>query len=146
MFKVHSLHWPDIAHPCAAAKYVFSLVGGRICNGHVWESPQKFPPHPQKKGWGQKPGNRRPVQAIHAWYVCTQLPLNYTKLVYSAHVFMIPLPSFPPHWILTCLNEGFSFQWNMGKSWQIYQPWMTSVTNLPPGLPASPRCWRKKKD
>ena len=141
MFKVHSLHWPRLTH-CAAAKYVFSLVGGRICNGHAWESQQKFPPHPPKKrGRTKKTGNQTTSRPSHPCMVSlhtfnTQLTVHMClSLWFPCHLF--PIIEF------ICLNQGF---FPSTKHGQIYQPWMIDIVS--PYLlvfPASPRCWRKTK-
>lgn len=131
MFKLHSLHRPQLT-PCARLNMFSRWWEDEFCNGHIWVSQQKFPPHPpKKKGEDKKTGNQTTSRPSHPCMV--SLHTFTTQLVYSAHLFMILLPSLAP---FICLNQGV---FPSTKHGQIYQPWMTYIVS-PTYLLASRLC------
>ena len=73
------------------------------------------------------------VDKVLCWGLFLSLHTFTTQLVYSAHLFMILLPSLAP---FICLNQGV---FPSTKHGQIYQPWMTYIVS-PTYLLASRLC------
>lgn len=132
---------PAAAHPLCAAKYVFSLVGGRILQRSYLGVPTKVPPPPtKKKGGGQKNGKSNDVPSkpsmhgkfAHVYHsTCIQCTFVYDSLAILGPIHMFESRCFS-------FNETWA---NLPAMDDLHR-----VTNLPPSLPALPRCWRNKND
>ena len=106
-----------------------------FCNGHMWVSQQKVPPPPtKKKGGGQKNGKSNDVPSKPSMHGKSAHVYHSTSIqgtfVYDSLAILGPIHMFE--------SRGFSFN----ETWANL-PAMDDfccVTNLPPSLPALPRC------